>query len=147
MALDRVLFLDFDGVLHPSLAAPSQYFMHLPALVAVLDEASCEIVISSSWRFEHSLEGLRRRFPARLRKRVTQTTGEGLACRHARYREILECLAFRADVPDWRALDDSRFEFPETCEHLILCPAAKGLGRPQLESLHRWLHLAEQAGG
>lgn len=135
----RILYLDFDGVLHPTFAAPSEAFVQLPLLAQALEGTTCEVVISSSWRFHHDLDSIRRRFPGAMRERIVGTTGEALWGRHARYREILGHFAMYTHPADWRALDDSGFEFPDPCEQLILCPGERGIGPPQLSVLRAWL--------
>ena len=49
-----ILFLDFDGVLHPEPCdEDGEPFCNLPALEAILrDFPAVEIVISSMWRFD-----------------------------------------------------------------------------------------------
>jgi hypothetical protein len=42
------LFLDFDGVLHPNLAAPQERFVRLPLLLEAIGDHPVDIVISSS---------------------------------------------------------------------------------------------------
>ncbi len=42
-------------------------------------------------------------------------------------------------VADWRALDDSVFEFPAECEQLIRCDGAKGMTAREIGQLARWL--------
>ena len=137
--LYRLLFLDFDGVLHPTFARPSQWLAHAPALANVLANKQCEVVISSSWRFHYSLEGIRAMLPS-LRSRVSHCTGVALACRHARYEEIRAHLALRMEMVDWYALNDSRYEFPEACTRAIFCDPSCGLAEGELRVLHDWLH-------
>ena len=51
---EKVLLLDFDGVVHPTLAQPSALFIHGARLAEVLSSYPVNIVISSSWRFHFS---------------------------------------------------------------------------------------------
>jgi len=137
--MHRILFLDFDGVLHGVDAEPHQYLVHAPVLAQALADADCEIVISSAWRYSYPLESLRLMLPPELGALASRCTGRALTSPHARYDEILAHLAQRADPVDWRALDDSRYEFPEDCRNLIACDPQKGLGRRQLRELRQWL--------
>jgi hypothetical protein len=132
------LFLDFDGVLHPNLAAPHQRFGRLPLLVEAIDQSSVEIVISSSWRFEWSLARMKGFFPESLRPRIVATTGPAHIGRHARWQEINRYCT-EASISHWRALDDARFEFPDPCEQLIACDGGRGLELHQCEMLRQWL--------
>jgi hypothetical protein len=142
MEPNRILFLDFDGVLHPTFAAPEDRLMHLAALADALHDVQCEIVISSSWRFQYSLDQLRQLMPLGLRAKIRHCTGDAMSGRHARYEEIKAYLALHCDPVDWRALDDSRYEFPRDCQRVILCDPARGLGEPQIVALRRWAPLS-----
>lgn len=142
MGSSRILFLDFDGVLHPTFAAPEDRLVHLPALADALHDVQCEIVISSSWRFQYSLDQLRQLMPHSLRARIRHCTGDAVSGKYARYEEIKAYLALHCDFVDWRALDDSRYEFPMDCQEAILCDPARGLGEPQIVALRRWALLS-----
>jgi hypothetical protein len=134
----KTLFLDFDGVLHPSLSAQGRYFERMDWLVRALDRAAVDVVISSSWRFHHAFGDLQRLLPVSLRPQVVGCTGPVLAGRHARWREITAyCATHR--VREWRALDDSAFEFPAGCPELILCDGSRGLDERQVSTVRRWL--------
>ena len=132
------LFLDFDGVLHPGLCRPLEHFGRMPVLEAALRDASVDIVVSSSWRFHLEWEELLERFPLTLRAQVRGRTGEAVTGPHARWQEIW---AYRDEhaVLDWRALDDSAFEFPSNCPELILCNGAVGMAEQQVQLIRRWL--------
>ncbi|MFM8554733.1 MAG: hypothetical protein ACKODG_00875, partial [Betaproteobacteria bacterium] len=62
-------------MLHPNLATPTQRFIRMPMLVEATGDQAVEIVISSSWRFEWSINELREFFPAVLRSRIVSATG------------------------------------------------------------------------
>lgn len=58
-----ILFLDFDGVLHPEHCHESKHFCCLPFLEGVLREIpDCELVITSTWRLHKPLDDLRSYF-------------------------------------------------------------------------------------
>ncbi|MET3139349.1 hypothetical protein AAKU61_003730 [Undibacterium sp. GrIS 1.2] len=71
-----ILFLDFDGVLHPEPCYDeAKLFTCLSRLEQVLREfASVRIVISSTWREKHSLSDLRRLFSADIAERIIGVT-------------------------------------------------------------------------
>src|SRR5687768_16516543 len=74
--MSRILFVDFDGVLHPA-GAGAPKFSRLWLLADFLREPShldIEVVISSTLREVHSLAELRAFFPADLRERIVATT-------------------------------------------------------------------------
>lgn len=134
-----LIFLDFDGVLHPKGCAPSDYFAHLPRLEAVLrDFATVRVVISSTWQDAYSLPALRRRFSDDIAARIVGVTGSGdpdgeAETRHAQIAMYLRH-AGMADVP-WVAVDDAADEFPAGCAELVLCDSTIGLDAEAEERL------------
>jgi hypothetical protein len=56
--------------------------------------------------------------------------------------KILPMLMKKHDksLEDWRALDDTSFEFPENCENLILCSPNLGIQAKQINELEIWLN-------
>lgn len=135
------LFLDFDGVLHPSLARTEDYFCRMPLLEKAIGGRTVDIIISSSWRLHYPLPVMMERFPATLRAAIIGTTGEPGLEAHARWHEILACVA-HLDLQDWRALDDSRIEFPPDAPGLIFCNESVGLQAAQVEQVTTWLDRA-----
>ncbi len=71
----QTLFLDFDGVLHPEFCHESKHFCCLPFFEEAVRQApEVEIVIASTWRHQHRLEDLARRFSADVSHRVIGVT-------------------------------------------------------------------------
>ncbi len=138
---ERLLFLDFDGVLHPNHCPEADYFRRAPLLSRWLAAAGEElgIVISSSWRHHHAADELLARLPAWLAARVVGFTGPAVIGRHARHGEITRFLADHPGWTSWRALDDSGWEFPSPCPELILCRGGIGLTATEIARLHAWL--------
>jgi len=135
----KYLFLDFDGVLH-SATRPGVVFTNVQLLEQALAGSPCQLVISSSWRFHHSLDELKQRLPVSLADRVVGTTGPALALKHARYQEIKAYLDHRGkSLANWRALDDAVLEFPKECEQLILCNPNTGMTQVQVQAVSKWL--------
>lgn len=135
----KYLFLDFDGVLH-STKDNSQLFERLKLLLPLLDKYSFNIVISLSWRFQFNLEDIKNFFPVPLHDKIIGMTGQALMSQHARYHEIKNYLKdHNKSLEDWRALDDTNFEFPENCENLILCSPNTGIQAKQINELEAWL--------
>ena len=128
-----ILFLDFDGVLHPDPPQPDQRFRSLPRLVSVLrDHPHVEIVISSLWREQLSLEQLRELFPDDIAARIIGTTPitpkvDGYAPAR-REGEILDWLESegRAAEP-WIANDDHGVQFTLHKDRLVECVFYDGL--------------------
>jgi hypothetical protein len=134
-----VLFLDFDGVLHPGSGLGDTRFVHVNALEATLSRLEVRIVISSSWRFHFPLEDILQVLPTGLSQRVVGATGPAHIGRWARFHEIKAWIDRHEPGADWRALDDAVFEFPKSCPQLIACHPQEGFGHRQGLELVRWL--------
>lgn len=66
MNKEKLLFLDFDGVLHPSHCAGQAPFSRAHLLEETLAQFAPNIVVSSSWRFTHSLRKLQKSLPTTI---------------------------------------------------------------------------------
>jgi predicted mannosyl-3-phosphoglycerate phosphatase (HAD superfamily) len=132
-----LIFLDFDGVLHPVSAKRHEHFSCAKLLEEALQDAQCEIVISSSWRFRYSLDELREILPVNLAKRVTATTGAAHVGKFARHAEIQNFADTRPKLR-WIALDDCAWAFPTTSQ-LIVCNPNNGLTFTEVETVRQWL--------
>ncbi len=133
----KTLFLDFDGVLHPT-AHGSALFSQLPLLEKVLEGLSCQMVISSSWRFHVDLNQLRKYFSNDLQAKVVGVTGDPYVGAYARFHEINSYVSDNG-ITDWRALDDSNLEFPKGCPQLIRCNPNTGLSATEVKLIEQWL--------
>ena len=142
----KLLFLDFDGVLHPTLCSPSSYFCEGERLHSSIRDSSValELVISSSWRFHHTMNALLGFLPPDISRFVVGVTPRVTPGRHQRYREITGFLDSYRKAPDWRALDDSVFEFPMPCAQLILCDGSIGMDDRIVSELRIWLASPEE---
>lgn len=133
-----ILFLDFDGVLHPIPTQDRNLLCHIPRLEGVLrDFPHVQVVISSLWRASHDLDGLRAYFSEDIRPRIIGVTpftetpawakDSEFFFAQTRYNEIL---AWTEQVGHigmaWLALDDSWREFPDPCAELVRCEVENG---------------------
>ncbi|WP_122553115.1 HAD domain-containing protein, partial [Pseudomonas viridiflava] len=128
---DQVLFLDFDGVLHPdavylsrqgpTLRAEGELFMWAPILVEILENfQEVSLVLSTSWVRNLSFKRALGFLPSALGNRVTGATWHSSMAREwtdeskwdgrTRYDQISRYAA-RAQVAHWVSLDDD----PEGC--------------------------------
>ena len=137
----QILFLDFDGVLHPTLAQPAALFIHGSRLAEALRPHPVNIVISSSWRFHFSKEEYLAKLPKELAGQVIGATGNAHVGKFARWHEIQQYVK-KHRLVDWRALDDSAFEFPLGCRELIACDGSIGVASAQLDLISGWLRQA-----
>lgn len=129
-----ILFLDFDGVLHPygDCFRATDLFRNLPALEALLREfPDVRIVISSSWRTD-GLDSLRKNFSEDIAARIvgvtapTPRSADGYAPAE-REQEIVAWLEVNGGVEQaWVALDDADWQFPLHMYRLVACNADVG---------------------
>ncbi|MGY2491263.1 HAD domain-containing protein [Cupriavidus sp. CP313] len=151
-----IVFLDFDGVLHPDAAylvkgrpelrAAGTLFMWAPILEeALVPYPDARIVLSTSWvRVLKSFSLVRAFLPAALQARVIGATWHSAMARHyegshridaswfselSRYAQIARYIS-RAGLRDehWLAIDDDSAGWPsELRDHLIETDGALGL--------------------
>lgn len=149
-----ILFLDFDGVLHPDavylekrrpvLRADGSLFMWAPLLTEVLAEfQEVQIVLSTSWAREFGYSRARKFLPEALRQRTIGATwhsamkwhSEGMYSRYtrtwwdnvSRYEQIKRW-AERAACEDWLAIDDKPTGWADMdSTNLILTDSTRGL--------------------
>lgn len=141
-----VLFLDFDGVLHPTGGESSgARFAKRPLLETLLREPDLchvEIVISSTWREAYPLKQLVSIFSEDIRPRIIGATPTlaDVAPRYLRYREIKSWLAAHPAINYWAALDDAIDDFPsDKRANVVFTNPAIGLEYDHLILLRRLL--------
>lgn len=130
----RVLFLDFDGVLHPGEAGT---FRYLPMLEALLRRYPLvDVVISSNWRERMTFGELIDQFSEDMAQRIVGTTpaidGEN------RQSEI-ETFCRRYGIQDWLVLDDRAELFSPYYWRLQLIDGRQGLRDTDLALIEHWL--------
>lgn len=152
----RLLFLDFDGVMHPFRCGVGQYFCHLELLEAWLRQRpSVDVVISSSWREVHPLNEMRSYFSQDIQRRIVGATPQlNFAERHLEVTRWLEehgatgegreADEGRAQV--WAVLDDQAELFPPNTARLVVCDGRIGLTLHDLTRLDAILQLGHAPG-
>lgn len=127
-----LLFLDFDGVLHPR--ATKNLLVHIPRIEGVLrDFPHVQVVISSSWREETHPHEIQSMFSEDLRHRIIGTTPlidieyppGPTGSREEEIRIFMAQPEFSG--MQWLALDDEAPLFTPGCPNLILCNSLTGL--------------------
>lgn len=137
-----ILFLDFDGVLHPrpiiGRSGEADLFCSQHLLEDVLRKVpQVEVVISSSWREQHPLDEIREHFAEDLRDRIVGMTprpGEDIELapsKLADYPRHTQCVAWlvrhRPPGTRWLAIDDDAEHFSPRCAQLLLVDGSVGL--------------------
>ena len=149
----RVLFLDYDGVLHPDavvrlrregivLRAPGHSMFESAAVLDALLEPhpQVEVVLSTSWVAILSFLQAKQRLPPRLQSRVTGATFHRRACWRddwlamSRWSQI-EAYVTRHGLQHWLALDDNAEGWPkEQRRRLVSCDPTLGLSHELTQS-------------
>jgi HAD domain in Swiss Army Knife RNA repair proteins len=142
----RVLFIDFDGVLHPSpehgSLGPSALYMQvgplgwLPLLCGALREhGDVEVVVHSSWRDVFSVEELSEMLSDLGERRIA------VAPPGARHSAIEAWLRAEGEGIEYLVLDDDASEFPHPAPSwLVICNPKSGIsGEGILGRLQFWL--------
>ena len=132
-----ILFLDFDGVLHPEHCHESRHFCCMSILEDALRQVpECKLVITSTWRLERPLDTLRQRFARDIAARIAGITPTFSDLKQVpntllSYPREAECHAWRwtNGVPHlpWLALDDRSWNYRPFCSLLLLVDGATGL--------------------
>jgi hypothetical protein len=90
--------------------------------------------------FSYNLDEMKEKLPKAIAKNVIGITGDAYIGPYPRFNEIKEYLLSRnKSLYGWRALDDSKIEFPNGCTDLILCDPNTGLALKQIQELKKWL--------
>lgn len=132
-----ILFLDFDGVLHPEHCHESKHFCRLPILEAALRQVpETIVVITSTWRLDQSLEDLRQRFSPGIANMIRDATPrycslESVPNTLISYEREAECHAWlwSNNLPhcNWLAVDDRSWLYRPFCKSLLLVDGRDGL--------------------
>lgn len=138
-----LLFLDFDGVLHPAQNNGRNNFCHLSLFESVVrDFPEVSIVISSSWRLTYPLNELKAFFSNDIAARIIAATGErnGML-RHVEISQYLEQSGLKGTP--WIVLDDNVFGFPASWHNIIWCDGDIGLTPTIADKLRQHLKKAQ----
>lgn len=140
-----ILFLDFDGVLHPesvyringqpTLVGPGALFQHAGVLVEILaPHPEVKIVLSTSWVSILGFDRTRAYLPPALDNRVVGATYHTQAKdwwhQATRYDQIARYVRLKRPG-NWVAIDDDAIGWPDALLHQVVQTDPKmGLGDP-----------------
>ena len=150
--MNPILYLDFDGVLHPAdvrvplddrtrarvyyRGQPTDHplFEHAPLLERILQPyPDVKIVLATLWARELGLEYAAQQLPPALQARVIDTVWRGSLIEYpagSRY-DIVQTDADARGLTEWLALDDDLNYWPEDRLHLVVAPTDSWLGLAQ----------------
>lgn len=137
----ELLFTDFDGVLHPSIAGTFIYLDRYQNFLRA--HPSIGVVLSTSWRVDQPWGELLALFAPDIQPRILGATPV-LPDTLPAVREM-EIAAFRRTHNvtrlAWAALDDDASLFSPGCQNLVLCETIRGLRPAQLAQVEAILAL------
>ncbi|HQQ63887.1 MAG TPA: HAD domain-containing protein [Pseudomonadales bacterium] len=115
IAPEFIIFLDFDGVLHPADANKHEKFRPdaIQSVNRILDQLDASIVLSTAWRMDYSTD----KFNAWFNNRIIDTTPVhdlDLKKENPRFHEVINFLKAHGwlHIP-WIAIDDKRIHYPK----------------------------------
>ena len=128
-----IIFLDFDGVLHPFFPRgdlsdeENKYFSYVKnfedAIVSILDYFDVKIVISSTWRINKPIDELKTNFSEKISNLIIDITPEindEVLYDGLREMEAKQWLRQNNTYKNWIALDDHPFLWT-TKDNLVIC--------------------------
>ena len=144
--MTKILFLDYDGVLHPfnetgeslqlQREEPVALFSFAPTLEALLDDVDpagqIAIVLSTTWAQRTHWTSARNYLPESLKNRVTGGTHPAPVARGIQ----IELHAIDYGIPDtdWIAIDDDDYGFPtQHVGRLVKCNPHIGISCPKTQ--------------
>lgn len=135
----RLIFLDFDGVLHPAEADPAlPHFCWLPELERLLSaHTDVRIVVHSTWRYDHHDAELRALLGGLSERFV------GSAPRGPRQQAIESVLqSNKGKVSNYLVLDDAPNEFEKGTLNVVLLDGRAGISDLDAQAaVAEWLAL------
>lgn len=145
-----ILFLDFDGVLHPEPSYQNdEPFCRRPLFESVMrDFPKVEIVISSTWRETRTIDQLRALFSEDIAARILGVTPNwknlpelvSVIGQYPRHVEIEGWLRqHQRSWESWVALDDRPYWFRPFLSNLVRCESAVALNEEVISHLRHKL--------
>ncbi|WP_282365361.1 HAD domain-containing protein [Pseudomonas sp. PS02290] len=162
-----IIFLDFDGVLHPdsvfmapsgpSLREEGTLFMWMPLLESVLAQyADARIVLSTSWVRNLGFSRAKKRLSKNLQDRVVGSTWHSSMAKEwtdqilwdqsTRYHQIIRYVV-RGNISKWLAIDDDAEGWGAQYQELLIRtdPATGLSGAGVIAELTAKLNIATEA--
>lgn len=144
-----VLFLDFDGVLHPEFCHAKRHFECEAYFSAAICGLDLEIVVSSTWRHDRDVDEIKALLSDGVSARIVGKTPSYsklpyVASKLALYEREAECVAWLASnrpaYTQWLAVDDRPWLFRPFCPHLFIVDGKRGLHKQSAQLLRARLN-------
>lgn len=143
-----IIFLDFDGVLHPvgtPVRGPGVFARKglFEGTLRTLGLESIEIVISSTWRLAIPLQKLKKLFSPDVAARIIGKTADAEEPEdYPRYDEIRAWLESNGARKNWIAIDDDPERFPPRLSNVVFTDPLVGFDERAAEALIRLVRSA-----
>lgn len=138
--MNRLLFLDFDGVLHTQ--DPPRDLRFAANLAPVVARLQLKVVIASTWREVYSLQAMAQRLGplgAHVIGKTSIIPTDELPERGGRQVEIEQWLKSNATpAHPWVALDDDPENFRSSCTRVFLTDKRIGLTQEVAHAFEAW---------
>mgnify|MGYP001544465607 FL=1 len=140
--MNKYLFLDIDGVLHPS--TPPRDLRYIKNLAPTVARLELKVVVSSTWREAYSLTELTKLLGDLghfvVGKTPTWNPPNGdLPAIGVRHREIEAWLVRKASLEaPWAAIDDDAENFRPNCTRVFLTDRTVGLDANTAILFDKW---------
>lgn len=138
LTMASVLFLDFDGVLHPDPPTAKYPLWSRSELLQqwLKNHTDIDVVVSSTWRNTRTLSQLTSLLPQALANRVIGVTPKIQEEGYTRQRECESWMRLhRKPWDNWIALDDRAWNFYPFEKRLVLTHPQAGLVAADIEDL------------
>lgn len=141
MSMRKIIFLDFDGVLHPGGIGTFSQLPIFELYISAMSEA--EIVISSTWREAYTIKELRGFFSPPFQGQIVGVTpsldnGRDLGGRQKEIQAYLMGNGLSDKNCAWIAIDDKASFFKDTCQNLLLTDTSRGFTEREGRQLLDW---------
>jgi hypothetical protein len=152
-----ILFVDFDGTLHPDGCECDQFFCRTPLLEEVLRGfPHVQVVISSSWGQVHPLAQLREFFSDDIKARIIDVTPGKLLLSQippelwnfVREAQCEYWIRTKRPGARWLAIDDQVWRFTPASANVLLVDGKTGITYADMQQLRvRLSAWASEIGG
>jgi len=117
-----IIFLDFDGVTHPVSGSQPFQLACLDALAETFNQLDADIVITSTWRLDRSIDELRTFLGSEIGDRVIGVTPDLDLDPFLKWPRVREVVAWlennRSENEVWAAIDDEEGNYPAGYSYL-----------------------------
>lgn len=124
----NLLFLDFDGVLHPEDDIKTSFFCNMPYFLDFLQHfPEVEIVLHTTWLLESSLAQLKKNFPEEIQYKIIDSCTPTQFDDNGGYLDIKNFINNKYPHSTWLAINDKKHLFIDHFDKVFFCESIIGL--------------------